>query len=142
MLKHLIFSLLVLSNYSYACQREVVIVEYPLSKVSASDFLLEVKVSQSQTYDEGRYTGTKFFRATVLHSFNGGLTPGEVVDVFAANEDAAAVCPVAVETGKTYILVISKSKDRFEISRFHAAVDTEHPNYQMFIEQIKHASKQ
>jgi hypothetical protein len=141
MLKSLLLFLLVLNSYSYACQGWAVVVEYPLNNIAKSDLILEVKISESQMYDEGRYTGTKSFRATVLQGFIGTLTAGEIIEAFAANEDASGICPVAIESGKTYILVLSKSKDRFEISRFNAAVSNDHPNYKIFIEQIKRASK-
>ena len=140
MLKKLFFIMLMSANSSYACQVEAVIVEYPLYNVSKSDLILEAKISESKLYEEGRYTGTKSFKATVLQSLNGGFNVGDVIEAFSANEEARAVCPVFVETGKTYILVISKSKDRFEISRFNAAVSNDHPNYKMFIEQIKRTS--
>lgn len=141
MLKKLFFLMLMSANSSYACQVEAVIVEYPLYNVLKSDLILEAKISESTLYEEGRYTGTKWFKATVLQSLNGSYNVGEIIEAFSANEKARAVCPVFVETGKTYILVLSKSKDRFEISRFHAAVSNDHPNYKIFIEQIKRTSK-
>lgn len=129
------------ADYAYACQTDVVIIEYPLYNVSKSQQILEVKISETESHEEGRYTGTKSFEAVVLQSFSGGFTAGESIEVFSADEEPKAMCPVFVEAGKVYMLVLSKSKDRIEISRFNPAVDSDHPNYQLFVEQITHASR-
>lgn len=111
--------------------------EYPLDELQNSEILVEAKVTSAKNSGDSWYPATESFEATVLQSFKGGLAVGKAINVIAAKEEAHAVCPVNLEEGKTYILVINKSKKSFEISRFNITVESGNEHYKNYIQQIK-----
>jgi len=113
------------------------VTEYPLDELQNSEILVEAEVANIKASGSSWYPATESFKATILQSFKGGLAVRKAINVVAAKEEAHAVCPVSLEEGKIYILVLNKNGKAFEISRSNIVVNSENENYKNFIHQIK-----
>lgn len=138
-----ILSLLVLlafilfSHNSIACKDYAYPEKFPIDNFKKYNNILILKIDSSVFDSTGMYFPMKNFEGTVLKSLKGTLKTGDTIKGQPKREQAHAVCPVRLNQGKTYVVLMNKNLNTYSISRFSFPVNSEHERYEGYLKQIK-----
>jgi len=124
---------------AWACKDQFYSKNYPLELCKKYDYVLVVKIDHSKHSDSLMYNPLLKFEGTVIQSFKGNLEIGDTIAGKHKKEVARAVCPVRLEQGATYLLLLSENKNGFLVSRFSYPVKNSNQYFNQYIKQIKTA---
>ena len=126
-----------LTSNAMACKVRRELETYPEHEIKEASILIEAKIDSVENNKSGRPRYTKSFTATVLNTYKGEVPVGKVISVAAAIEEAQAVCPINMQAGETYLLLLNKNSENLEMSRFSYLVDSSNEKYAAYKQQIK-----
>jgi hypothetical protein len=80
--------------------------------------------------------------AVIVHHFGDSTDVGKKVELrFIPDEEAHAVCPISLETGKTYLIRSAGATPPMLVSRFNwLNVPGDHPNFGGYLQDLRRAS--
>lgn len=138
MIKRLSISLLAVITFiiSIACKDAILGPKYPITDFSKYDCVVVVTIDKAVHEDQG-YQPLKKFRATVKRTLKGTLVIGDQINGKAKIEEPRAVCPVHLDENSDYLLLLSKSKGEYTLSRFSFPVKKGHTYFDDYISQIE-----
>lgn len=122
---------------SFACKEAILGKTFPITNFDEYDYIVVVKIDQAVHSDKYEYNPLISFKATVLESIKGGLNKGYTFAGIAKKEEAHAVCPVHLDVGGTYLLLLSKENGKYQLSRFSLPIKSDHQYFDNYISQIK-----
>jgi hypothetical protein len=119
-----------------ACKSAVFGPIYPIHDFKEYDLIL-IGTVEHAVHWQGGYEGLKAFDLTVARCLKGGLNKGDKLAGHAKEEEARAVCPVHLNEGEDYLLLLTKSSRGYELSRFSYPVKKGYVYFDDYIAQIE-----
>ena len=120
-----------------ACKGRKFPEQFPLHEVSAHQHFYLVRVDKVEYEGEReRHAPPLSFEATVLSSFKGGAKKGHVIQGRTGNEEAHAVCPVDLQEGQIYLLMMTEESMPYIVSRHSLRVDAAHERFEEYLRQV------
>jgi len=114
--------------------------EYPITDFSHFSHIVVVKIDEA-SHDDSLYKYNRLisFNAKVLDSIKGDLKVGHSFTGKALSEEAHAVCPISLDNGKSYLLLLNSLDGKYILSRFSAPVSNTNAYFSSYVEQVKNA---
>jgi hypothetical protein len=133
----LIYIALFCSMNVWACKARRYTENFPVEICKNYDYILIVNIDKSVHSEELFYSPLITFEATVLESLKGDVIAGDSIAGGHQKEEARAVCPVHLDEGGVYLLLLSKVGNKFLVSRFSFPVKDNNKYFETYIKQIK-----
>lgn len=122
-----------------ACKSPTLGPTFPITDFSEYDCIVIATVEKAVHDDDYRYSPLKTFNVTIVKSLKGDLEIGGQINGKAKREQPRAVCPVHLEEGSDYLLLLTKSPAGYRLSRFSFPVKKGYQYYDNYIKQIEKA---
>lgn len=137
----LILIVLISTTSVFACKDFKEFEAYPINQTLNFSHVLEIKINKveySVPRESVRYTPPFKFTGSVVKSFKGLLKSGtSIYGLTSINEQAHAVCPVNLEEGKTYLVILNQEGENFIISRYRTlVVPSTHRRYKQYLKEL------
>ena len=125
-----------------ACKDRLYPGSFPVDELAGYDSVYVVRVlsvSPSEPVSEGSSAPPFSFEARVLQTLKGSKAPGNTIrGATSSRDEPAARCPIQLEAGRAYLLMLTGSDDPFVLPRYgslYVSSDDEH--FQHYVENIK-----
>lgn len=138
-MKNLIYHLSVISMtyiVIISCKSIALSPTYPLSDFSDYSHIVIAKIDNAK-HSDYCYRPLETFNVTILKSLKGNLISGEQINGKAKKEQPKAVCPVHLDEGSEYLLLLTKGVGGYRISRFSFPIKKGFKYFDDYINQIK-----
>lgn len=138
MAKNIFFTALAFMAFliSLACKDPILGPTYPIDDFAEYDCVIVATVNTA-VHEEEDYQALKTFKATVKKTLKGSLIVGTKINGIAKVEDARAVCPVHLDENAEYLLLLTKNKTEYSLSRFSFPVKKGYKYYNDYLSQIE-----
>ena len=138
MIKRLSIFLLVLVAFiiSIACKDALLGPTYPITDFTEYDYVVVATVNKA-VHEDKRYQPLKTFNATIKKTLKGTLVIGTQINAKAKIEEPRAVCPVHLDENSDYLLLLTKTKGEYILSRFSFPVKKGYKYFDDYISQIE-----
>lgn len=109
-------------SIALACKDRIYPATFPAEELQAYEHVYVIRVDQ-MTYAApsgvGRYAKPFSFEGKVIRAIKGTKEVGDVIrGATATGEEAHARCPISLETGKTYLLMLNGSGLTYALPRY------------------------
>lgn len=109
-------------SIAQACKDRIYPATFPAVELQAYEHVYVIRVDQ-MTYatqsGEGRYAKPFSFEGTVIRVIKGTKEAGDVIrGATSTGDEAYARCPISLQTGKTYLLMLNGSGLTFTLPRY------------------------
>jgi len=121
---------------SIACKEGILGPEYPITDFSEYNCVVVATVDKVVHETQG-YQPLKTFKATIKKSLKGDIVIGTQINGKAKIEEPRAVCPVHLDENSDYLLLLTKSKGEYFLSRFSFPVKKGYKYFNDYISQIE-----
>jgi len=111
--------------------------KFPVEDLSKFDVVVVAKVDRAVHSTTDRYHGLQSFDLTVLKCLKGRFDIGDHLSGKSQKEEARAVCPVHLTEGSDYLLLLTKSIQGYQLSRFSFTVEKGYTYFDDYIDQIE-----
>jgi hypothetical protein len=137
-MKRLLFISLLIVAYviTMACKSARLGPEYPITDFSEYDCIVVATVDKA-SHDSVGYNPLKTFKITINKTLKGTLNVGNQISGKAKKEEPRAVCPVHLDEGTDYLLLLTKSVNGYRLSRFSFPVKKGYKYFDDYISQIE-----
>ncbi len=138
MIKNIFFTTIALMAFliSLACKDPILGPTYPIDDFKEYDCIIVAMVNSAE-HEEEDYQALKTFKATVKKTLKGSLVVGTKINGKAKLEEARAVCPVHLDVNAEYLLLLTKNKAEYSLSRFSFPVKEGYKYYNDYLSQIE-----
>jgi hypothetical protein len=112
-----------------ACKDRIYPEQFPLEELAgyAHAYVVRVeKIDWASPPELGRYAPPFVFEGRIERSLKGPLRSGDSIRATTSNDEAHAVCPIRLEAGKTYLLMLNGTSSPYVLPRYgslHVASD-------------------
>ena len=121
-----------------SCKSAILGPKYPIEDFGEYDVVVIATIDHAVHHSD-RYEGLDTFKATITKSLKGNLEIGVKVSGKSKSEEIQAVCPVHLEIGEDYLLLLMKSLEGYRLSRFSLPVKKGYTYFDDYITQIEKA---
>lgn len=121
-----------------ACKNRVYPESFPIEELKGSEHAYVVHVatvkSHTRRQDE-RYAPPFGFEGKIVRSLKGPMKPGEAIHgVTTSDDEPHARCPIFLEAGKTYLLMLRGDQSPYALPRYGSLyVSSDLPQFQRYI---------
>jgi len=138
LMKELFISLSVITGFIIviSCKSTLLGPRFPITDFSEYDNIVIATVNKA-VHDEKRYKSLKTFDLTIQKSLKGNLKSGNQISGKSKLEEPKAVCPVHLDEKSDYLLLLTKVKDGYRLSRFSFPVKKNYKYFDDYLSQIK-----
>jgi hypothetical protein len=110
-----------------ACKERIYPEQFPLEELAAYAHVYVIRVERIQWGNaDSWYTPPFTFEGKVEKSLKGSKRPGDPIRASTSTDEAHAVCPIRLEEGKTYLLMLKGASSPYVLPRYgslHLASD-------------------
>lgn len=140
----LIFALV--PKVALACKDRIYPTSFPIETLSDYNHVYVVhviKINPLQPITESRYVPPFEFDGRVIQSLKGPKMTGDMIHgTTSSSEEAHARCPISLEAGKDYLLMMTEDKMQFILPRYGSLyLPSSSPLFRQYIDDIIRASK-
>lgn len=135
-----------LAGVAFACKNRDYPSRFPVEELAAYEHVYVVRVDQVvfSRPPEVSWAAPPFtFGGEIVRSLKGSLHVGDAIRATTSTEEPAARCPIHLEAGKTYLLMLNGLTSPYQLPRYGSlfvASGNEHFDY--YVRAIAHAGKQ
>lgn len=147
----IISCLLVLSSTlcpvrAHACKDRMYPASFPIEELEGIEHVYVVQVVAVTFHvplEEARYAPPFTFEGKILRALKGPRKAGEVIlGATTSNEEAHARCPVRLEAGKTYLLMLNGNQPPYALPRYGSLyVSSDQPEFRNYVTDLAKRSK-
>ncbi len=119
-----------------ACKSALLGPEYPITDFKEYQCVVIATVNKA-VHDNQRYKPLKTFNVTIKKILKGDLKIGKQINGTAKKENPRAVCPVHLDEKADYLLLLTKSDNGYQLSRFSLPVKKGYKYFDDYISQIE-----
>ena len=142
----LVMAAILSPSSAQACKDRIYPASFPLEELDRYAHVYIVRVNQL-TYNEpaqhSRYTQPFSFKGTVLRTIKGPRQAGEIIEgATTSGENAHARCPISLEAGKTYLLMLNGSGSAYALPRYGSLfLSSEQPEFEGYLADLTKQSQ-
>jgi hypothetical protein len=110
---------------SFACKDRMYPQQFPLKELAIYEHAYVIRVEKIDwaVVPEGSWYAPPFtFQGRIERSLKGPLHRGDPVRATTSTDEAHAVCPIRLEEGKTYLLMLNGLKSPYVLPRYGSLV--------------------
>jgi hypothetical protein len=114
-----------LGGVSFACKDRMYPPHFPLEELANYEhaYVIRVEKIDWKAAPEGSWYAPPFtFQGRIERSLKGPLHRGEPIRATTSTDEAHAVCPIRLEEGKTYLLVLNGTDGHYVLPRYGSLV--------------------
>jgi hypothetical protein len=131
---------------TFACKDRIYPPSFPVETLSEYSHVYVVhviKVNPLQPITESRYAPPFEFDGRVLQSLKGPRKAGDMIHgETSASEEAHARCPISIEAGKDYLLMMTEDKMLYILPRYGSLyLPSSSPLFRQYVDDISRANK-
>jgi hypothetical protein len=130
---------------AFACKDRIYPEQFPLKELAeyAHAYVVRVeKIDWASPPGGSRYAPPFVFEGRIARSLKGPLHSGDSIRATTSNDEAHAVCPIRLEAGKTYLLMLNSTSSPYVLPRYgslHVASDDK--LFSGYVRTIAHSGK-
>ena len=104
-----------------ACKTRVYPEHFPLNVLAAYDHVYVIRVEAidwARPPEVGRYAPPFAFEGRIERTLKGPMHSGDAIRATTSTDEAHAVCPIHLEAGKTYLLMLNGTRSPYVLPRY------------------------
>lgn len=124
-----------------ACKDRIYPTTFPTVELQRYEHVYVIRVEEvtySAPSEGGRYAMPFSFEGKVIRVIKGAKEAGDVIrGVTAAGEEAHARCPISLESGKTYLLMLNGGELTYTLPRYGSLyVSSDRPEFESYLSEL------
>ena len=137
----LVLATILCPGRAQACKDRMYPVSFPIEELERYEHVYVVKIA-TVTFDapleESRYAGPFTFEGKVVRALKGPKKAGEaILGATTSHEEAHARCPILLEAGKTYLLMLNGDRSPYALPRYGSLyISSDEPEFQNYIVEL------
>jgi hypothetical protein len=142
----LVLASIICPSIALACKDRIYPTSFPVAELKAYEHVYVIRVDQL-TYaipsGEVRYAAPFTFEGKVIQVIKGTKVAGDVMrGATATGEEAHARCPISLESGKTYLLMLNGSGLNYTLPRYGSLyVASDRPEFKTYLADLTKKSR-
>lgn len=133
-------------SIALACKDRIYPTTFPVVELQAYEHVYVIRVGQliyAASSGEGRYAKPFSFGGKVIRVIKGTKHAGDVIrGATSTGEEAHARCPVSLESGKTYLLMLNGSGLTYTLPRYGSLyVASDRPEFKSYLSDLTKKSR-
>ncbi len=128
-------------SIAQACKDRMYPATFPVAELLRYSHVYVVRVNRltyAEPFEPSRYAEPFSFDGTVVHTIKGAMQAGEFIHgATTSGEEAHALCPIFLEAGKTYLLMLNGSGFSYALPRYGSLyVSSEQPEFKRYLDDL------
>ncbi|MFB9242787.1 hypothetical protein IV454_21080 [Massilia antarctica] len=142
----LVVAALLCPSTARACKDRMYPATFPVAELHGYAHAYVVRVSRltyAVTFGQGEYSAPFSFEGTVIRTIKGPRLAGEVIrGATGSGEEAHARCPISLDEGKTYLLMLNGSGFTYALPRYGSLyVSADRPEFEGYVADLTKGSQ-
>ncbi len=130
------------ATYSFACKDAALNKQFPIKDFKGYDTIVIATITDVIKNKEQGYDKILSFSAIVKETIKGSVAVDSNISGQPTIEPARAVCNTSLAIGATYLLLLNKQGNIYNLSRFSFPTKNDHIYYLKYVQEVKAGVRQ